>query len=68
MSDEQGSGNVDWEHVGRLELHPRRFGLIEIVSIDGGRTLSPTECAHELQTDTADATCHMNVLKRRRLG
>lgn len=64
MSDKFESGDVDWEHVGRLELHPRRFGLLQILSIDGGRTLSPTECAFELQTDTADANYHMSVLKR----
>jgi hypothetical protein len=68
MSDEPGGpGDVDWEHVGRLELHQRRFGLLQILSIDGGRTLSPTECAYELQTDTADANYHMTVLKRSRL-
>jgi hypothetical protein len=64
MSDEHEPGEVDWEHVGRLEIHPRRFGLLQILSLDGGRTLSPTECAHELHTDTADANYHINVLKR----
>jgi hypothetical protein len=67
MSDEHEPSEIDWEHVGRLELHPRRFGLLQILSLDGGRTLSPTECAHELQTDTADANYHMIVLKRSRL-
>jgi hypothetical protein len=54
--------DVDWEHIGRHELHPRRFGLLQILSLDGGRTLSPTECAYELQTETADTNYHMTVL------
>jgi predicted ArsR family transcriptional regulator len=62
MSDENDSTDVDWESVGRLELHPRRFGLLQILSIDGGRTLSPSECAYELHTETADANYHMKVL------
>jgi hypothetical protein len=53
---------IDWEEVGRLELHARRFGLLHLLSLDGGRTLSPSECAYELHTDTADANYHMRVL------
>jgi len=60
--DENDSPNIDWEHVGRLEIHPRRFGLLQILSMDGNRTLSPNECAFELHTNIADAHYHMNVL------
>lgn len=66
-SDDQGPAEVDWEHVGRLELHPRRFGLLQILSLDGARTLSPSECAYELHTDTADANYHMRVLAEARI-
>jgi len=63
MSAENEPADVDWEHVGRLELHPRRFGLLQMLSIDGGRTLSPSECSCELHTNVADANYHLTVLK-----
>ncbi|HXS46884.1 MAG TPA: helix-turn-helix domain-containing protein [Solirubrobacterales bacterium] len=56
------SPHVDWEHISRLEMHPRRFGLLQILSLDGSRTLSPNECAYELHTNVADANYHMTVL------
>ena len=56
------SPSVDWECVARMEIHPRRFGLLQILSLDGCRTLSPSECAYELQTNIADANYHMTVL------
>lgn len=67
VSDENEPTEIDWEGVGRLELHPRRFGLLQILSLDGGRTLSPNECSYELDTDIADANYHLTVLKRCRL-
>lgn len=53
---------IDWENVGRIEQHVRRFGILQILSLEGGRTLSPTECAYELHTNTPDANYHMKVL------
>src|SRR5690242_14400409 len=64
VSDENEPVEVDWEGVGRLELHPRRFGLLQILSLDDGRTLSPSECSYELHTNVADANYHLTVLKR----
>ena len=64
MSEEDTSADgLDWEKVARLELHPRRFGLLQVLALDGGRTLSPSECAFELHTSTADAHYHMSVLR-----
>lgn len=63
MSDGDEPAEIDWEHVGRLELHPRRFGLLYLFALDGGRTLSPTECSYELHTDVADANYHIKVLQ-----
>ena len=60
--DDDDSPKIDWEHVGRLEIHARRFGLLQILSLDGNRTLSPKECAYELHTEIADANYHMNIL------
>lgn len=60
--DDNDSPGVDWEHVARLEIHRRRFGLLQVLSLDGCRTLSPSECAYELHTNIADANYHMTVL------
>ena len=62
MSGDEDPSPIDWEHVGRLELHPRRFGVLQILALDGGRTLSPSECAYELHTNTGDVSYHMRVL------
>lgn len=59
---DDSSSNVDWEQVARLEIHPRRFGLLQVLALDGNRTLSPSECAFELRTNVADANYHMTVL------
>jgi predicted ArsR family transcriptional regulator len=61
---EQDPIRIDWEDVGRVEQHIRRFGIIQILLLDGGRTLSPTECAYELHTNTPDANYHMKVLAK----
>ncbi len=61
MSDEPA--RVDWEEVARQEVHPRRFGLLQVLSLDGGRTLSPTECAWELGIGVSDADYHITKLK-----
>lgn len=55
---------VHWEEVARQEIHPRRFGLLQVLSLDGGRTLSPNECSFELQTNVSDANYHIVKLKR----
>jgi DNA-binding MarR family transcriptional regulator len=40
---------ISWENVARAETHPTRVSILEILSIDGGRTLSQREMAFELQ-------------------
>lgn len=53
---------VDWERLARSEIHHRRVAVLEILSLDGGRTLSVTEMGHELQTTTSDAYYHVSKL------
>lgn len=55
---------VDWEGAARQEIHPRRFDLLQMFSLDGGRTLSPTECSWELGIGVSDADYHIAKLKR----
>lgn len=62
MSDELAG--VNWEEVAQQEVHPRRFALLQVLSLDGGRTLSPTECSLELDISVSDADYHIATLKR----
>lgn len=53
---------VDWEMLARCETHPRRVAILEILALDGGRTLSVSEIAYELQFTTSDAYYHVSLL------
>jgi hypothetical protein len=64
IARQEAPTEVDWEEVARQEIHPRRFGLLQVFSLDGGRTLSPNECSFELQTNVSDASYHITKLKR----
>jgi hypothetical protein len=66
-ADDEHPREIDWEDVARLEMHPRRFGILKMLALDGGRTLSPSECAFELQTNISDANYHIKTLKEFRL-
>lgn len=54
----------NWEQVARLETHPLRISILEVLAMDDGRTLSPSELSHELHTTTSDADYHIKALKR----
>jgi DNA-binding MarR family transcriptional regulator len=41
---------VDWERLSRTYIHPIRISILEILGIDGGRVLSPTDLSRELRT------------------
>lgn len=62
--EQEPLSEVDWEKVARNEIHPRRYGLLQILSLDGGRTLSPKECSYELHTSVSDVNYHMKRLQR----
>ena len=42
-----GNGNtslpVNWERLARATAHPLRVSILEILGIDGGRTMSPSD-------------------------
>jgi helix-turn-helix protein len=66
----EDTGSPDWEEVARIETHPLRLAIIEAMSMDGGRTLSPAELSYELQEFTrsiSDINYHMTKLKKAKL-
>lgn len=57
-------GNVNWEILARAETPQLRVSILEVLSIDGGRTLAPNELAYELQTPLTTVNHHATTLVR----
>lgn len=55
---------VDWERLARANTHPMRISILEILAIDGGRTLSPCELAHELRMPLSNTNYHVTELQK----
>jgi DNA-binding transcriptional ArsR family regulator len=70
-SGSNGNGNsakrdipVDWEHLARATAHPLRVAILEILGIDGGRVLSPSELSQELQIPLSNTNYHVTELAK----
>ncbi len=57
-----GSLPVDWEHLARATAHPLRVSILEILGIDGGRILSPSDLCKELQIPLSNTNYHVTEL------
>jgi DNA-binding transcriptional ArsR family regulator len=55
---------VDWEHLARSTAHPLRISILEILGMDGGRTLSPSELCKELQIPLSNTNYHVTELAK----
>ena len=53
---------VDWEHLARATAHPLRVSILEILGIDGGRILSPSDLCKELQIPLSNTNYHVTEL------
>ncbi|HEX8751842.1 MAG TPA: helix-turn-helix domain-containing protein [Solirubrobacterales bacterium] len=60
----QASVPVDWEHLARATAHPLRVSILEILGIDGGRTLSPSDLSQELQIPLSNTNYHVTELAK----
>lgn len=59
-----GSMPIDWEHLARATAHPLRVSILEILGMDGGRTLSPSELSLELQIPLSNTNYHVTELAK----
>ena len=59
-----GSLPVDWERLSRVYVHPLRISILEVLGIDGGRVLSPTDLSRELQHDLSSLDYHVGQLAK----
>jgi hypothetical protein len=58
---------VDWERLARATAHPLRVSILEILGIDGGRILSPSDLSHELQIPLSNTNYHVTELAKSNL-
>lgn len=55
---------MNWERLARANTHPLRVSILEVLSIDGGRTLSPKDLSLELQAPLSTVNYHVTELRR----
>lgn len=58
---------MNWERLARANTHPLRVSILEVLSIDGGRTLSPKDLSLELQSPLSTVNYHVTELRRSNL-
>jgi len=58
---------VDWENLARATAHPLRVSILEILGIDGGRVLSPSDLSRELQIPLSNTNYHVTELAKANL-
>lgn len=55
---------VNWEQLARATAHPLRVSILEILGIDGGRVLSPSDLSQELQIPLSNTNYHVTELAK----
>ena len=55
---------VDWERLARATAHPLRISILEILGLDGGRVLSPSDLSQELQIPLSNTNYHVTELAK----
>lgn len=58
---------LDWENLARSTAHPLRISILEILGMDGGRTLSPSDLSQELQIPLSNTNYHVTELAKAKL-
>ena len=55
---------MDWQLLARANTHPLRISILEVLGMDGGRTLSPSDLSYELRTPLSNVNYHVTELRR----
>lgn len=55
-------GMISWQRVARANTHPLRISILEVLGIDGGRTLSPSDLSYELRAPLSNINYHTTEL------
>jgi len=55
---------MNWQLLARANTHPLRISILEVMGMDGGRTLSPSDLSYELRTPLSNVNYHVTELRR----
>ena len=55
---------MDWQRLARANTHPLRISILEVLSIDGGRVLSPSDLSYELDAPLSKVNYHVTELAK----
>lgn len=55
---------MNWQLLARANTHPLRISILEVLALDGGRTLSPSDLSYELRTPLSNVNYHVTELNR----
>lgn len=55
---------MNWERLARANTHPLRVSILEVLGIDGSRTLSPKDLSLELRAPLSTVNYHVTELRR----
>ncbi len=55
---------MDWQRLARANTHPLRISVMEVLEMDGGRTLSPSDLSYELRVPLSNVNYHVTELLR----
>src|SRR5262245_29342318 len=50
---------MDWQRLARANTHPLRISVLEVLALDGGRTMSPSDLSHELRVPLSNVNYHV---------
>jgi predicted ArsR family transcriptional regulator len=53
---------MDWQRLARANTHPLRISVLEVLALDGGRTLSPSDLSLELRVPLSNVNYHVTEL------
>jgi predicted ArsR family transcriptional regulator len=55
---------MNWQLLARANTHPLRISILEVLGMDGGRTLSPSDLSFELRTPLSNVNYHVTELHK----
>ena len=55
---------MNWQLLARANTHPLRISILEVLALDGGRVLSPSDLSYELRTPLSNVNYHVTELHR----
>jgi DNA-binding transcriptional ArsR family regulator len=56
--------SMNWQLLARANTHPLRISILEVLALDDGRTLSPSDLSYELRTPLSNVNYHVTELRR----